>query len=162
MSFKRKAALELGLLICSCGHRNNNHFDHGTCPCAHCDCKEYQETINGGRRIVENASGPFEENSKEASEVKFLRDRERDICKAVGEISDGGKYRNDVIEHLRMMFDENKRFKERLQIDPSGTDKIDELTQAMAELQHRLDSVEKDNEYYRKVINSHRGILNRL
>jgi hypothetical protein len=34
-------ALRRGLLICKCGHRDNNHFTFEKGPCAHCDeCKE--------------------------------------------------------------------------------------------------------------------------
>jgi hypothetical protein len=36
-------------------------------------------------------------------EVKRLKERERDICKAVGGVSDGGQYRNDIIEHLTIL-----------------------------------------------------------
>lgn len=35
--------------------------------------------------------------------LEFYQEREADICKAVGGISDGGKYRNDIIEHLQML-----------------------------------------------------------
>lgn len=37
------------------------------------------------------------------AEVKFLKDRERDICATVGDVSDGGQYRNDIIEHLTLL-----------------------------------------------------------
>lgn len=33
-------AFELGLLICECGHRNNNHFDWSAC--AYCGCKKHK------------------------------------------------------------------------------------------------------------------------
>lgn len=38
-----KRALELGLLICICGHPVNNHFDYSNA-CAHCSCKSYHES----------------------------------------------------------------------------------------------------------------------
>ena len=36
--------------------------------------------------------------------IAFLEQRERDICAAVGGVSDGGQYRNDIIEHLLFVF----------------------------------------------------------
>lgn len=45
----RSSALSLGLLICLCKHRENNHFDFDKNPCAHCECKEYTETCITGR-----------------------------------------------------------------------------------------------------------------
>jgi len=47
LTMTRGRALELGLLTCSCGHPENNHFDFNGHPCAHCDCKSYSER---GRR----------------------------------------------------------------------------------------------------------------
>ncbi len=36
-------AEKLGLIAClNCRHPPNNHFSHGTQPCAHCDCKKYE------------------------------------------------------------------------------------------------------------------------
>ena len=43
-----KEAIEFGLILCSCGHPPNNHFEHGTRPCAHCSCKEYEMTARRG------------------------------------------------------------------------------------------------------------------
>lgn len=44
LSMTRQRALELDLLVCTCGHRENNHFDHGNSLCAHCrECKGYKE-----------------------------------------------------------------------------------------------------------------------
>lgn len=34
-----------GMAHCECGHPHNNHFSHGTRPCAHCECKELRERI---------------------------------------------------------------------------------------------------------------------
>ena len=39
----RKQALENDLLVCKCGHRENNHFTGDGCPCAQCDCNKYTE-----------------------------------------------------------------------------------------------------------------------
>lgn len=44
----RVQALQQGLLICECGHPENNHFDWDTNPCAHCYCKEYREIAKVG------------------------------------------------------------------------------------------------------------------
>lgn len=49
-----KRALELGLLFCTCGHPPNNHFNHGKCPCAHCDCKEFTLAPKSGTRLIRN------------------------------------------------------------------------------------------------------------
>ena len=46
------------------------------------------------------------------SELSFYKQREADICKAVGGVSDNGKYRNDVIEHLTMLYTEHKLLKD--------------------------------------------------
>lgn len=43
LTMTRKRALELGLLTCSCGHPENNHFAFEFRGCAHCDCKAYRE-----------------------------------------------------------------------------------------------------------------------
>jgi len=32
-------ACAIDIVICECGHRPNNHFDHGDRPCARCGCK---------------------------------------------------------------------------------------------------------------------------
>lgn len=43
------------------------------------------------------------EHEKVVAELKRYKERERDICKAVGGVSDGGQYRNDIIEHLTLL-----------------------------------------------------------
>lgn len=43
LTLTQKMLQRLGLTFCKCSHRPNNHFDHGTNPCAHCDCKEYDQ-----------------------------------------------------------------------------------------------------------------------
>ena len=48
LTMRRDRALELGLLTCACGHPENNHFDHGRCPCAHCPCGEFVEVGGAG------------------------------------------------------------------------------------------------------------------
>lgn len=61
--------------------------------------------------FVEDATGAAPLSRVEAlgritmlgDEVKRLKERERDICKAVGGVSDGGQYRNDIIEHLTLL-----------------------------------------------------------
>ena len=52
IEFTRRQALELDLLACKCGHRPNNHFDFRKRPCAHCNCKEYDEVVTAGKYIV--------------------------------------------------------------------------------------------------------------
>jgi hypothetical protein len=44
-----------------------------------------------------------EELAQVKNELAFYKRREADICKAVGGVSDGGHYRNDIIEHLEML-----------------------------------------------------------
>lgn len=44
----REEALMKDLLTCRCGHPENNHFDHGKNPCAHCDCEEFKERTRVG------------------------------------------------------------------------------------------------------------------
>jgi hypothetical protein len=44
-------ALKYGLILCSCGHPPNNHFDHGTKPCAFCDCASYEMTARRGQLV---------------------------------------------------------------------------------------------------------------
>jgi len=48
----RREALRYGLLVCTCGHPVNNHFDHGSCPCARCDCKVYTEKGRTGLQLT--------------------------------------------------------------------------------------------------------------
>lgn len=50
LTFKmtRQRALEKDLLTCSCGHPENNHFDFKAHPCAHCDCKGFDEVSRAG------------------------------------------------------------------------------------------------------------------
>jgi hypothetical protein len=43
----RKTALENGLLLCSCGHPGNNHFNHKNA-CARCHCANYREVGRQG------------------------------------------------------------------------------------------------------------------
>lgn len=50
LKMTRQRALELGLLVCKCGHPENNHFDFG--PCAHCKCKGLEEVGRSGVTIV--------------------------------------------------------------------------------------------------------------
>lgn len=55
LTMTRERALELGLLVCACGHPENNHFiyEKGR-PCAHCDCKALRERgIKGVKLKVE-------------------------------------------------------------------------------------------------------------
>jgi hypothetical protein len=51
--FSRDEALKLDLLICSCGHRPNNHFDFDKKSCAHCKCEKYEEQPRLGK-IIKN------------------------------------------------------------------------------------------------------------
>lgn len=56
MLFKltREEALKFDLLVCSCGHRPNNHFDFGSKSCAHCKCKKYDERPRIGKIVKPN------------------------------------------------------------------------------------------------------------
>lgn len=46
------------------------------------------------------------------NQLKFYKDREASICKAVGGVSDRGQYRTDVIEHLEMLYKEHGLMKD--------------------------------------------------
>jgi hypothetical protein len=35
--------------------------------------------------------------------AQHMKDREQDICAAVGGVADGGQYRNDIIDHLKVV-----------------------------------------------------------
>lgn len=49
MLFTRNEALKVDLLVCKCGHRENNHFkDQPNAPCAHCSCIQYDEIARIG------------------------------------------------------------------------------------------------------------------
>lgn len=52
----KEQAMALGLLTCTCGHPENNHFEHGKRPCAHCECEKYIEVAreSAGIRIKES------------------------------------------------------------------------------------------------------------
>lgn len=57
IELSRRRALALGLLICPCEHRENQHFKHGKkTPCAHCDCHSYRERAIKGARIIRRTS----------------------------------------------------------------------------------------------------------
>lgn len=45
VSLTQAQAEALGIVACRCGHRPNNHFDHGKRPCAFCKCKVYRQII---------------------------------------------------------------------------------------------------------------------
>lgn len=49
LKMTRRRALELGLIVCECGHPANNHFGHGLC--SRCECKELRETGKDGITI---------------------------------------------------------------------------------------------------------------
>lgn len=42
----KRRARELGLIFCTCGHPQNNHFSWGKKTCARCDCKGLDETLS--------------------------------------------------------------------------------------------------------------------
>lgn len=46
VTITHKAAVTMGLVRCSCGHPENNHFDFDACPCAHCACKQYDPKVS--------------------------------------------------------------------------------------------------------------------
>lgn len=62
LTMTRERALELGLLVCKCGHPENNHFgtgrlageaDFGGRSCARCTkCKAYSECGVNGTKLV--------------------------------------------------------------------------------------------------------------
>jgi hypothetical protein len=54
----RKQALEQGLLICLCGHPENNHFSHGTRSCARCECTNYKEKARVGELVSHDRDQP--------------------------------------------------------------------------------------------------------
>lgn len=48
LTMTRQRALEIGLLVCSCGHPENNHFNQDRCPCVRCACVEFVEVGRPG------------------------------------------------------------------------------------------------------------------
>ena len=52
LRMSRETALQHGLIVCTCGHPPNNHFDHSKKPCAHCECKKYVESGQPGISIL--------------------------------------------------------------------------------------------------------------
>jgi hypothetical protein len=52
----RARALQLGLLVCKCGHPENNHFDDGKGSCARdgCSCTKLREVGQYGIKIIKN------------------------------------------------------------------------------------------------------------
>lgn len=45
-------ARSLALILCRCGHMENNHFRWDKRPCAHCKCEELKETpIDGVEEV---------------------------------------------------------------------------------------------------------------
>lgn len=52
ITMTRQQALKQGLLTCTCGHPENNHFDHNG-SCAHCSfCKKYTEVSKVGTLTI--------------------------------------------------------------------------------------------------------------
>jgi len=52
VKFTRNEAKKLGLLICTCGYPENNHFDFGKKTCAHTsNCKGYKEVLRWGKVV---------------------------------------------------------------------------------------------------------------
>jgi hypothetical protein len=95
----RKRALQLGLLRCVCGYPENNHFEHGTRPCAHSDCKEYRERGVSGVEIVD---APKPESN--AEQVVQRHRRQIELSPGVG--SDTQAYGiavcDDILNDLRV------------------------------------------------------------
>ena len=95
---------------------------------------EARERVRGIREIAMVGGKPTHDEklilaldsalSTAEQELAFFKKRERDICKAVGGVSDGGHYRADVIEHLQIVY---KKAQER-----------DALKARCAELEARL------------------------
>lgn len=66
LTMTRKRALELGLLVCACGHPENNHFGTGRWAgkdtfggrhCARCtECKGYRERGINGTKLSNSES----------------------------------------------------------------------------------------------------------
>ena len=55
ISFTRREAESLGLLVCECGYPKNNHFDFDEKVCAHTTkCTGYKEIARNGKLINEN------------------------------------------------------------------------------------------------------------
>lgn len=51
IAFTKKELQQLGLITCKCGHPDNNHFEWGTRPCAHCKCSKYRQVVRFGRLV---------------------------------------------------------------------------------------------------------------
>lgn len=52
IKFSVADAHKLGLLICACGHLENNHYRWGTVGCAHCTCLMYRERPRLGKIVA--------------------------------------------------------------------------------------------------------------
>lgn len=66
------------------------------------------------------------------AELDFYKQRETDICKAVGGVSDNGKYRNDVIEHLDMLYKEHKLMKDYIRSFITEGEAVEKASEAAA------------------------------
>ena len=58
---------------------------------------------------------------------------------------DGKQCEGQGTDTLCDMCDERSRYRERLQIDPGGSDKIDELEQALTLSRHTIDTLRREN-----------------
>lgn len=64
--------------------------------------------------MCNSTAAAAEKRAKDAETcVVRYRDRERDICAAIPGVSDGGKYRADIISHLQWLHAEAKKIPER-------------------------------------------------
>lgn len=52
-SMHRSEALELGLLVCKCGHKTDDHIGYYK-NCTECNCKEYKEIAPMGKIVNED------------------------------------------------------------------------------------------------------------
>lgn len=53
VEFTHEEMQKRGLLICRCGHPDNNHFRLRKGPCAHCKCEKYDEIVRYGGKLIE-------------------------------------------------------------------------------------------------------------
>lgn len=63
----------------------------------------------------------------------------------------------DAASKINKLVSENRRYKDRLQIDPGGSDKIDELHQLTDFLKHNLEMAEKQIEQWKDASGLERG-----
>lgn len=80
----RLSALRAGLLFCTCGHPENNHFSFNNNPCAHCDCRSYTEHARRDMELIASDPAVADMNNDELQAAFEMQ--ERKITELISEI----------------------------------------------------------------------------